>query len=201
MDLTLKDLLDRYGPALAVVAAIALLAVLVPGNVDRRSGVLAGDQALAPTSDGADTFDPQDSFSSDGSTVAHRRGGGERPRHWAAPEAGRRRGRLAAQRGGGGAGGPRRRRGRRRPGLSRHLGTGQLPAAGARHAVPRGRRHARLLACTRPSACRSGPATTAAPRSMGVSGDQIKIVWYNDRPEPGHAGGAGRHRRRRHATP
>lgn len=42
LDLTLREFFDRYGPTLAVVAALALLAVLVPTSGDGDGEVVAG---------------------------------------------------------------------------------------------------------------------------------------------------------------
>jgi hypothetical protein len=48
---TLKQALDRYGVAAAVVVALGLLIVLLPGNVEKKSNVAAGDDT---TQDGVD---------------------------------------------------------------------------------------------------------------------------------------------------
>lgn len=52
LDLTLRDVLDRYGPTVAVVAVLALLVVIMPGD-DRPETVAAGGDAPALSGDGA----------------------------------------------------------------------------------------------------------------------------------------------------
>ncbi|MBI2168626.1 MAG: hypothetical protein HYU28_03870 [Actinobacteria bacterium] len=79
LDLTVRDLFDRYGPTIAVVAALALLIVVMPGNGkddqvvangSAGAGFAGGDQVAGGAADGAVDGD------SGGSTVAGTRQGG-----------------------------------------------------------------------------------------------------------------------------
>lgn len=179
----MKEILDRYGPALAVVAAIVLLAALVPGNVDRSSGVITGDQAFAGDT-GSETFDPQSGFTSSGSpgtgsTGTIGTGGGTG---------------AGTGTGGGGSGGG---------------GTGGGGDGGGAEGVGEGAQGggARAFSGTwgPGSYPEPGPETTCredgampdfslySPKclpvwqgdnggatSMGVTADTVKLVWYND---------------------
>lgn len=63
LDLTVRDLFDRYGPTIAVVAALALLVVVMPGNdggdevAAGRSGPASvlGEEVTSPSVDGVVT--------------------------------------------------------------------------------------------------------------------------------------------------
>lgn len=187
MDLTLKELFDRYGPALAVVAALALLAALVPGNVDRSSDVVAGDQAGAEFGDETETFTPQDSFSSDGSPVTAGAGGTTGTRTGAGTGTGTGGagatggggtggGGGGATGGGGGGGGD-------GGGFSGAWGPGNYPPPGPDTqcredgAMPD-------FSIYSPQCLPKWTGDNGGATSMGVTGDKVKIVWYNDDQNP-----------------
>ncbi len=74
--MTTKDFVDRYGVALGVLAALALIVVLLPGNVDERAvstGFGGDDFAVDPTADpfgaGPVSTAPGPGTASDGTTA------------------------------------------------------------------------------------------------------------------------------------
>jgi len=182
VNLTLKDILDRYGPALAVAAVLVLLAAIVPGNVDRDSGLVAGDQASAGA--GVETFEAQDGFTGSssgtggglstgtggtggGGTIGGSSGGGGAAGGGAGGSGG------GGAEGGGGGGSA----------FSGTWGPGSYPEPGP------------------DTQCREDGAMPAfslyAPRCLpkwsgdnggatatGVTADKVKLVWYNDDTNP-----------------
>jgi hypothetical protein len=79
MDLTVREVLDRYGPTLAVVAVLALLVVLLPGNASDSSDVLADqvDNSSGLVDGGFEgDFDGDTSGGSGGGSVRGASGGG-----------------------------------------------------------------------------------------------------------------------------
>ena len=73
--LTLRELLDRYGPTAAVLTALALLIVLLPGNAKETTTVSTGQQA--ESTNGFDTGSTTDTVSVDGTSAdAGAAGGG-----------------------------------------------------------------------------------------------------------------------------
>ena len=59
--MTVKDLMDRYGPTIAVLTMVIVLGVLLPGNTTRRDGsnvaATGGASSSAPIDGGASTTD------------------------------------------------------------------------------------------------------------------------------------------------
>lgn len=175
MDLTLKELLDRYGPALAVVAALALLAALVPANIDRPSSVVAGEQAGASGTDDTETFTPQDGFtSSEGSTVTAG-GAGRTGTTTGATGTGDGGGGAGGQAAGGGDGGG----GGEAAAFSGTWGPGNYPEPGPDTAC----REDGAMPDFSLYAARCVPrwsGDNGGATSPGVTAESIKIVWYND---------------------
>lgn len=179
MNLTLKEILDRYGPALAVIAALVLLAAVVPGNVDRGADLVAGDQAAADG--GSETFTPQEGFTSPsgsgtGSTVgatAGRTGTTSGGGGGAARTAG----------GDGGAGGGEGGGGGGDAASSGAWGPGTYPEPGPNTqcredgAMPD-------FSLYSPRCLPKWSGDNGGATSTGVTGDEIKLVWYNDDTNP-----------------
>jgi hypothetical protein len=176
VDLTLKELLDRYGPALAVVAALALLAALVPGNIDRPSSVVAGGQAGADTAGDTETFTAQDGFTSSGGSTVTTDGTARTGTTGGDPAATGGGADAAAGGGDGGGGGE-------AAAFSGAWGPGNYPPPGPDTAcredgaMPDFSLYA--ARCLPRWAGDNGGAT-----SQGVTADTIKIVWYNDDQNP-----------------
>lgn len=183
MDLTLRDVFDRYGPALAVVAALALLAALVPGNVGESasSGLATSDTALVDDQLATgEVFVPQDGFlAEDGTVTTGAFGSG----------AGASSGRTGGDAGTSGTSGTT--DGSDRGSSSRSAavaangmwGPGNYPKPGpdtkcrADGAMDAFSLYAPI--CLPVWSGDNGGAT-----SQGVTGDTIKIVWYNDNTNP-----------------
>jgi hypothetical protein len=180
VDLTMKEILDRYGPALAVVAAIVLLAALVPGNVDRPSGLLTGDQA-AGSDGGIETFDPQSGFSGSGTSGASAGVGGTIGTSGGGTSGG---GATGGGTGGGGdvGGGGGENGGGGDAGAQAFSGTwgpGSYPPAGPEDGC---REDGAMgdFSLYSPLCLPKWRGDNGGATSTGVSGDKIKVVWYND---------------------
>ncbi|HEU5083275.1 MAG TPA: hypothetical protein VFU14_08050 [Acidimicrobiales bacterium] len=179
MNLTLKEILDRYGPALAVVAALVLLAAVVPGNIDRDASLSAGGDA-ALEGGGSETFTPQDGFTDTSGTSGGAGASG-----------------VSAGRGGGSGGSG----GGAAPGATAGGGGGSAAGGGGEAAAGGAWGPGSYPEPGPDTQCRDDGAmpdfSLYAPRclpkwqgdnggatSTGVSGEQVKIVWYNDDQNP-----------------
>lgn len=175
MDLTLREVFDRYGPALAVVAALLLIAAVVPGNIDGNGGtdLVAGDPASIDSVDGDDEiFVPQEGFDSDDPSVSTGSGVGAS--------------RTGAGGSTGGAGGPARRGGGgggAGAGANAVYAPGRYPAPGPETqcredgAMPQ-------FSFYSPKCIPAFSGDNGGATAQGVSADKIKIVWYNDDTNP-----------------
>lgn len=173
MDLTLRDILDRYGPALAVVAALLLIAAVVPANVERAGdgSVAAGDVISGESDLGVgETFDAQGNLTDPGSSTVGTGGVGAGTGSRGSADG------TAGSPGSGGAGGV---GGAGASVAAGAWGPGNYPAPGpdtkctSTGAMPD-------FSMYSPRCLPRFTGSNGGATAQGVSGDQVKIVWYRN---------------------